>query len=129
MAATRTTRTAKRNPTRGVGRAGTRASRTRSREKAPARLPLLRRLGNAASNLASRLVKAAASPPALSATSRQQIEELIAQMKAEPQSLNTMVAESWLLVESITHNLPPTSIPAEILAQLEREGSENERSG
>jgi hypothetical protein len=50
-------------------------------------------------------------------------------MKAEPQSLNTMVAESWLLVESITHNLPPTSIPAEILAQLEREGSENERSG
>jgi hypothetical protein len=93
------------------------------------RLPLFRRLGNAASNLAARLVKAAASPPALSVTSRQQIEELIAQMKAEPQSLNTMVAESWLLVESITRNLPPTSIPAEILAQLEREGSENERSG
>jgi hypothetical protein len=125
VAAIRTARTAKRNLPRGVGRAG----RTRSREKAPARLPLFRRLGKAVSKLASRLVKAVASPPALSATSRQQIEALIVQMKAEPQSLTAMMAESWLVVESMTRNLPRTSIPAEILAQLAREGSENERSG
>jgi hypothetical protein len=67
--------------------------------------------------------------PALSAASRQQIEALIVQMKAEPQLLTTMMAESWLVVESITRNLPATSIPAEILAQLEREAPENDRNG
>jgi hypothetical protein len=112
----------KRAPAHGELRAGARTSKSKGRKKLPERVPLFKRIVRAGSKLVSRLFRSMVPAPALSVNSREQIDRLIAHMKTETQYLTAMMAETWLLVESATRSLPSTSIPAEIFAQLEREG-------